>query len=194
MASPELEDQLQRLTVDESCDAESLPFRPPEDLQGGKKFDEIPRYLFRVFTPRSQGTTTSSWVKSREARHNTACSKVDIFAQADRQEIAQMINRHLRWIEGDGHNLVSWTSFLLFALVYIFHLRANTRDRSKFEQINLCIIGTSTFPEDVFLRDLDLIRRYRSHDESLRAFEDLRLNKKKTRNSTTSESTSRKGL
>lgn len=180
MASPELEDQLQRLTVNESYDAESLPFRPPPGLQRENEFDEIPRYLFRVFTPRSQGTTTLSWVKSMEATHNTADSKVDIFAQADSREIAQMINRHLRWWEGKGDNLVSWTSSLLFALVYIFHLRANERDGSAFEQIHMCIIDTSTFPEGVFLRDLDLVRCYRAYDQghkSLSDFEGLRLKK-----------------
>lgn len=90
-----------------------------------------------------------------------------------------MIHRHLRWKPGDGHNLVSWTSSLLFALVYIFHLRANLSDGSVFEQINLCIIDTSTFPDGVFLRDLDLIRFYRSYDEGLRNFEPLRSKKRK---------------
>jgi hypothetical protein len=63
---------------------------------------------------------------------------------------------------------------LLFALAYIFHLHANKRDGSSYDNIQLCVIDTSSFPEAVFLRDMDLIRAYRSFDSRLRDFETLR--------------------
>lgn len=48
----------------------------------------------------------------------------------------------------------------------IYHLRANERDGSTFEPIHMSIIDTSTFPDSVFLRDLDLVRCYRAYDQS----------------------------
>jgi hypothetical protein len=44
-------------------------------------------------------------------------ARLDIFARDDEREVADMLNRHLRWWKGDKDNLVSWTSSLLFALV-----------------------------------------------------------------------------
>jgi hypothetical protein len=90
-----------------------------------------------------------------------------------------MLNRHLRWWEGAEDNLVSWTSSLLFALVYIFHLHANERDGSAFEDIFLCVVDTTLFPPGVFLQDLDLIRAFRTFDWQLADFENLRLYKRR---------------
>jgi hypothetical protein len=81
-------------------------------------------------------------------------------------------------MEGPEDNLVSWTSSLLFAIAYIFHLHANSRDGSTFN-ISLCIVDTTGFPKRVFLRDMDLIRAYCSFDEDLQNFERLRLRKHK---------------
>ncbi|KAF5561566.1 hypothetical protein FNAPI_3590 [Fusarium napiforme] len=117
-----------------------------------------------VFTPKSQGITNEFWTKSMDARYEVADNRVDIFARANRQRTAEMLYRHLRWLGGPDDNLVSWTSSLLFALVYIFHLYANTRDGSNFDNIHLCVVDTSIFPEPVFLRDMDLIQAYRSAD------------------------------
>ncbi|CEI63493.1 unnamed protein product [Fusarium venenatum] len=153
-----LQYQLQNLSV---FDPECLPFRPTGDSERGHKaFDAVPRYLFRVFTPKSQGKTNESWTKSMDARYEVADSKVDIFARPNKQRTAEMLYRHLRWLEGPEDNLVSWTSSLLFALAYIFHLHANKRDGSSYDNIQLCVIDTSSFPEAVFLRDMDLIRAY----------------------------------
>jgi hypothetical protein len=123
MSRLRLEDYLNGLKL---ADPECLPFCPTEDMKRRVgKFDDIPRYLFRVFTPRSRGTTDTSWTKSVDATKGASTSKVDIFARADNEQVAEMIYRHLRWWKGPEDNLVSWTSSLLFALVYIFHLRAN---------------------------------------------------------------------
>lgn len=170
MSLIDLENGLNGLTL---ADPECLPFGPPEKIGG--LIDDIPRYLFRVFTPRSRGATDTSWTKSMDARDGEMTSRVDIFARPDQQQVAEMIHRHLRWWEGPEDNLVSWTSSLLFALVYIFHLRANSTDGSTFDEICLCIIDTTSFPTGVFLRDMDLIRYYGRFDIELRSFEDLRL-------------------
>jgi hypothetical protein len=44
----------------------------------------------------------------------------------------------------------------------MFHLHANIRDGTAFEDIQLYIIDTTRLPRGVFLRDLDLIRAYSS--------------------------------
>lgn len=137
-----------------------------------QKLDDTPRYLFRVYTPRSCGTTDTSWTKSRNARYGTPSSRLDILARSDKK-VAAMLYRHLTWKEGDD-NFVSWTSSLPFALVYMFHLHANSRDGSEFTDIQLCITDTTRLPGEVFLRDLDLIRAYSPFDANLAEMETLR--------------------
>ncbi|KAH9204265.1 hypothetical protein DL95DRAFT_122063 [Leptodontidium sp. 2 PMI_412] len=175
MAFADITDELLALSL---SDPEYLLFCPSGDeawLQ--EKFDDIPRYLFRVFTPKWCGTTDRSWTKSMDARRATEKSRVDIFAREDNEQVARMLHRHLRWREGLEDNFVSWTSSLLFALVYIFHLHANSRDGSFFDDIFLCIIDTTKFPKAVFLRDMDLIQVYLSFDADLENFKGLRLRK-----------------
>lgn len=158
------------------ADAESLPFSPPENVrQRLGPLGPIPRYLFRVYTPKSQGETNHSWVKSMVARNAT--NAVDLFQHGDKKA-AGIINRHLRWKAGSDDNLVSWTSSLLFALVYIFHLHANTSHASEFEKIRICVVDTSGFPELTFMQDMDLIREYEAFDDDLRRMGNLRTGKR----------------
>lgn len=177
MASPDLADSLQALSLDPEC----LPFcpedRPTESKASLREKLEVPRYLFRVYTPNSAGVTDKLWTKSMDARYGHAGCKMDILKRTDDKQVAGMLNRHLRWMEGPSDNLVSWTSSILFALTYIFHLHANERDGSAFEDICLCIVDTSCFPKGVFLRDMDLIDAYRNFDQDLKDFASLRSKK-----------------
>ncbi|KAK1460475.1 hypothetical protein CTAM01_17139 [Colletotrichum tamarilloi] len=175
MALESLADQVQNLNLQE---AECLPFHPTEDTQRTlETLDDTPRYLFRVFTPLSYGATDQNWAKSMDARNATTDCKTDIFTRVDKHKVARMIDRHLRWQEGRSDNLVSWTTSLLFALVYVFHLRANTRNRSTFSDIQLCILDTTCFPKRVFLRDMALVRAYKPFHSKLEDFEVLRSKK-----------------
>ena len=176
MALRDIADELQALNL---SDPEYLLFHPNGDkawLQ--EKFNDIPRYLFRVFTLRSCGMTDLSWTKSMDARYATKKSREDIFARQDNEQVANMLNAHLRWKEGLEDNFVSWTSSLLFALVYIFHLHANSRNGSAFDDIFLCIIDTTRFPKAVFLRDMDLIQAYSPFNTDLENLKGLRLKKR----------------
>jgi hypothetical protein len=85
-----------------------------------ERFISIPRYLFRTFTPMSDGTTDKFWVKSKNAGYYRSDNKVDILSREYNQEVASMLNRHRRWWGKDKNpnNLASWTSSLLFASVY----------------------------------------------------------------------------
>ncbi|KAH4954731.1 hypothetical protein HBI38_218640 [Parastagonospora nodorum] len=80
------------------------------------------------------------------------------------------------WKEGDD-NFVSWTSSPTFALVYMFHLHANSRDKSEFVDIQFCITDTTCLPRGIFLQDLDLIRAYSPFDAELIEVEKLRTQK-----------------
>ncbi len=175
MAFSNIADALQALSL---SGPEYLLFCPSGDkarLQ--EKFNDIPRYLFRVFTPKSCGMTDTSWTKSMDARFALEKSRVDIFARQDNEQVADMLNTHLRWREGLEDNFVSWTSSLLFALIYMFHLHANSRNGSAFDDIFLCIIDTTNFPKAVFLRDMDLIQVYSPFNTDLEDFKGLRLRK-----------------
>lgn len=176
MASPDLIDSLQALSLDPSpdTDPECLPFCPTGTQARLQQRSEVPRYLFRVYTPRSAGVTDKLWTKSMDARHDHADCKVDILARRDDSRVADMLNRHLRWWKGPSDNLVSWTSSILFALVYIFHLHANTTDGSDFDDICLCIVDTTCFPKGVFLRDMDLMAAYRHLNVRLESLATLR--------------------
>lgn len=114
-----------------------------------------------------------------DARYGSPNWAMDIFARTDKTEAAEMINRHLRWQEGYEDNLVSWTCSLLFALVYVFHLRANIRDRSEFKDVFLCIIDTKKFPDQTFIRDMDLVAAFRKESDGLQDFEKLRRHQRK---------------
>ena len=83
-------------------------------------------------------------------------------------------------MESSEDNFVSWTSSLLFAIVYIFYLHASSRDGSTFDDISLCIVDTTHFPKGVFLRDMDLIRAYSAFDAGLRSLNSLRSKQHRT--------------
>ncbi|KAL7931831.1 hypothetical protein V8C35DRAFT_308686 [Trichoderma chlorosporum] len=173
MAVNDLENQLQKLNLAQD---DYLLFHPPENIRhSGATFGNTPRYLFRVFTPWSQGSTSSTWVRSMDAKNGTADSTMDLFSRPPALT-AQKIHRHLQgWgLDDDRDNLVSWTSSLLFALVYIFYLRVKISPEMNFDNIEVCVIDTSSFPDGVFVRDLDLIHAYRLYFKKLQLFENLR--------------------
>ncbi|KXH69608.1 hypothetical protein CSAL01_12759 [Colletotrichum salicis] len=172
MALESLADQLQDLNLTE---ADCLPFQPTQEMKRTlETLDDTPRYLFRIFSPKSCGITDKTWTKSMDARYAAADCKTDIFLRVDKHKVAGMIYSHLNWLESPSDNLVSWTTSLLFALVYVFHLRANARNASTFANIFLCIVDTTCFPQRVFLRDMDLIRAYKPFNLGLKDFEVLR--------------------
>lgn len=161
----------------------SHPFQPHPSV----RLAPTPRYLFRVFTPKSRGLTSPSWAVSacalsdpssdlvldRRVPASASTVTTDVFRMEKRQA-AGMISRHLQWRDNPADNLVSWTSSLPFALFYMFHLYASHRDGSAFSDIKICIIDTTLFPDQVFIRDKDLIDAFRDYDRSLDGFANLR--------------------
>ncbi|KAF2143151.1 uncharacterized protein K452DRAFT_193527, partial [Aplosporella prunicola CBS 121167] len=137
-----------------------------------QNFDDVPRYLFRIFTPNITGAINTSWVRSTAAIYARSESRVDVFDRNDDPRVASMINGHLRWRRDWDDNLVTWTSSLLYALVYIFYRHAT--DGFNFDNICLGILDTTSFPKGTFIRDMDLIRTYSPLNERLANLEKLR--------------------
>lgn len=108
------------------------------------------------------------------ASDGLACSKADIFSMKNKQLAAGMLYRHLQWQKNPHDNLVSWTSSLLVALVHMFYLRASIHTEVSLDKIQLLVVDTSSLPKGVFMRDLDLVRAFRSVDQNLRNVENLR--------------------
>lgn len=172
---------------DQSGELEELLFRPQTDSGLPENaLDHIPRYLFRVVSPRSRGETNETWVRSELAYRNRESSKEDIFFGLDtkkRTTIAQTLNSHLRWWrELDlEDNFVSWTSSLLYAIRYIYYLRLTSEDDSNLEDFKLYVIDTTRFSTETFIRDLDLIDTFCGFDDNhpsknLESMQNLRTN------------------
>ncbi|KAL3479390.1 hypothetical protein BJX99DRAFT_255648 [Aspergillus californicus] len=142
---------------------EQLLFDPLPDLGiHPDVLEGIPRYLFRVVTPLSDGETDANWVRSSAACEMMESSREDIFKDLDdkkRTLVAYTLNKHFRWWpkEHVEDNFVSWTSSLLFALQYIYYRHKSRKDGSSLEHIKLFVIDTTLFPSGTFLRDLVLL-------------------------------------
>ena len=179
MALPDLSEVLKRLNLNNAAaeSVEHLPFRPSGELASSN----IDRYLFRIFDGRSDGVTNENVVKSRDAFYSRPTSFVDIFDREDYGEVAEMLNRHLRWNydQEKKDNMVSWSSSLLFALQYCLY--RNTTDGTPLAQMRLCVVDTTGLPEGVFIRDLELLKAYADYNEELAYLRNLRLNKSWTR-------------
>ncbi|KUL92210.1 hypothetical protein ZTR_02588 [Talaromyces verruculosus] len=150
---------------------EQLLFRPQADSGLAEEaLYNIPRYLFRVVSPQSDGETNGTWVRSESAIRNRTSSLEDIFFRLNnykRRTIARTLNVHLRWWPKDNleDNFVSWTGSLLFAVQYIYYRHLNIRDGSNLKDIQLYVIDTNRFPQGTFLRDLDLIDAFSQFDD-----------------------------
>ena len=159
---------------------EQLLFQPqPESDVAETALDNIPRYLFRISSPRSDGFTNEIWVKSEAAHRNKISSTEDIFFNLDnekRADIAQILSLHLWWSPKYGldDNFVSWTSSLLFAIQYIYYRKSSAYDGSSLADIKLYVIDTTEFPRGTFMQDLDLIDIFCEYDDNLRRLQSLR--------------------
>ncbi|KAB8257965.1 hypothetical protein BDV32DRAFT_76683 [Aspergillus pseudonomiae] len=155
---------------DDPQELEQLLFTPLENSGlEANAFNNIPRYLFRVVSPCSDGETNEKWVRSEAAKQNISSSVEDIFFSLNREKritIARTLNLHLRWWPKDGleDNFVSWTSSLLFAIQYIYYRHQSKRDGSSLKEIRLYVIDTTKFPCGTFIRDLDLIEAFWQFD------------------------------
>ncbi|KYG42416.1 hypothetical protein M433DRAFT_26903 [Acidomyces richmondensis BFW] len=173
----ELTERLESLKLGNTSTAsiEALPFGilPSSHIQVGN----VNRYLFRVFDEISEGFNDKIWVRSRDARLSKHNWDIDIFARQDRVNIALMLSRHLWW-EGkndEEDNLVSWSSSLLVVLQYAFYRHRHYG--IDLSAIFICVVDTSKLPKNVFVQDMNLIRKFSPLNSRLARMQDLRLSK-----------------
>lgn len=121
----------------------------------------VPRFLFRVYTPESYSQTSLNEIIPQSYTHNVDRAEQNIFTQ-DRRDAARILNVQFRWWPHHGEsecNLVCWTSSLLFALQYGLQLaRRNNPGEYKLSQITLLIVDTRNIPNGAFVKDLDLLK------------------------------------
>lgn len=176
---------------DDLGEPEYLLFKPPATtVLTPETLERIPRFLFRVASPLSDGETSETWVRSEAAVTRNGRNLLplkDIFDNLDSEKrtvVARTLNQHLRWWPKDRDledNFMSWTSSLLFALQFISYRHLSSRDGSSLEEIKLYVIDTTLFPRGTFIRDLGLICAFRAFDDhppgkDLNGLWDLRVN------------------
>lgn len=162
MALAELTDIFQNTTLGDT----TLLFRPRAHARWSElELSSVPDFLFRVYTPESDGLTNEEEASSRGAVAEEYGHNEDIFATETLEATAQRVADHLWWAEGGRRdNLVSWSSSILFLIRYVFYRHYNNRDGSSFHDIRLLIIDTKKFPAQTFIRDLDLISAFERFD------------------------------
>lgn len=140
-----------------------------QDADGmlAESLKDIPRYLFRVTHPDSQGTTTRTHVSSAaygvEDFHLT-----DLYQIRPLETAADILYNHLwgiahRNADRPTRNLVSWTSSLLFALQYGLYKRHRNwwKDTYDLGSIYILMVDTHRFQKGTFARDIQAIDFFR---------------------------------
>ncbi|KAF2158345.1 hypothetical protein M409DRAFT_33905, partial [Zasmidium cellare ATCC 36951] len=149
---------------------DALLFSPNEYSQWASlELSSIPRFLFRVYTPRSDGFTDETRASSRDAALRIPGSDKDVFATKTREATARLIADHLWWERDQGDtrrrdNLVSWSSSMLFLIRYMFYRHYDIADKSSLDDIHLLVVETKALPAHTFIRDTDLISAFEQFD------------------------------
>lgn len=133
------------------------------------RLDNVPRFVFRVVSPDSDGKTDETWACSEAAMQGNTQAQQDalsVIEQDEREKVARALNVHLWWMKKANpmDNFVSWTSSLPFAIQYVFYRHLN--DKRPLEEIKLFVIDTTQFRQGTFIRDLNLIEEFQ-HDNPL---------------------------
>lgn len=139
-----------------------VPFQPNAsqlDEMPLLKENHVPRYLFRLYSPKSAGTTSSSYVVPPSENSTFPGDSLDIFSMAP-DDAAWRLNHHLHWWPDHEErcNLVSWSCSLLFLLQYALYKHRHLKDGSSFSDIHVMIIDTRKFPPRNFVRDMEMMQ------------------------------------
>lgn len=132
---------LKRLQLDRQFSFQPNPFQlDPVPLFGQ---NDVPRYLFRVYTPSTAGQTTDSYVTPPASTCGRAEKTRDIFRLRP-AKAATRLNEHLRWWPSHESmcTLMSWTSSLLFALQHGLRRHNTDDDKPELSETSLLILDT----------------------------------------------------
>lgn len=162
MAISELTESFENTTLNDGAPV----FSPRKHARWSNlELQPVPRFLFRIYTPISDGITNEHQASSRDAAAGKQTSNEDIFSTSTLETTAIQIADHLwwrRWRRDD--NLVSWSSSALFLLLYIFYRHHDSSDGSSLDDIRLLVVDTKKFQDHTFIRDTDLISAFKEFD------------------------------
>ncbi|KAF5694421.1 hypothetical protein FDENT_1187 [Fusarium denticulatum] len=133
---------------------ESQPFAPKSGQETGFPSDHIPTYLFRLYEPRSPGSSSVREVTTPvyATTSNENCS--------DRMNLLELPPKAAT--KKLYHHLFS----LLFLLQYGL-FRNNKVNKTPFSEIQLIMIDTREFPKQTFVRDLDVLEHFHPYVSDL---------------------------
>lgn len=134
----------------------ALLFEPNDETRGLERyFLSNPHFLYRVHTPQTSGQTETKFVASSGAEEGHK----DIL-QLDKDAATKMIGRHMSlFYRGTQDNLMSWTSSLLFAIVYAIWRKETIANP---DQVRIFILDTSRLPPKAFLPLIPLLEAYKT--------------------------------
>lgn len=156
-----MEELTERLKKVEIAPCDSLPiahpFHPPAKYGINS---EVPRYLFRVYSPSSAGDNSVEGFTSEDGSGPKG-NLTDIFARSP-EAVAISLNEHLRWSRPRSRRdpFISWTSSMAFALHYAIY--KSKEEGVGLGEIMLCVIDTTKFPPGTFMQDLSLVKMFES--------------------------------
>lgn len=124
----------------------------------------IPTFLFRLYTDQSAGITNTEEIippSCLQVPYSGPDFRVDLLDPSlPRHEAASRLNRHLWWLcdhTGAECNLMSWSSSLLFVLQFGFYLSRHETRSSPLSKLKILVLDTRGYQPGTFVRDLDLI-------------------------------------
>ena len=131
--------------------------------------NNVPRFLFRVHAPSSAGT-----IDTEHAKPPGGELEVDIFKWRPRAA-AHKVRKHLQGECGDYFqgNFVSWTSSLLWALMWGFYRSKIELTDGDLSSISLFVLDTRDFPAGTFVQDLEIIEVLYQYENYPRRFHSL---------------------
>jgi hypothetical protein len=151
-------------------------FDLPDNADGSWNYDDLPRYLFRVYDAKSPGINTRSVIaSSQSAIGSPEDSRRDVLSWPP-QKSADMLWRHLTKNCYPGtDNFVSWSSSFMFVIQYA--IWRSEVQQTPASDLQICVVDTRDFPRGQFARDMWLLRKYRdlTVDRPEEAFFDSRL-------------------
>ena len=121
---------------------------------------DVPRYLFRVFSPGSDGMNDATGFASMAKSNNNFETRS--LAQLERPDARNMLKDHVLWQSWRSRSddlLISFTSSFLFALQHCVRKIATGRDTTR-HNCHISIIDTSMFPEGTFTWTVELLKEY----------------------------------
>ena len=141
------------------------PFNVPDGADDNKK-EGIPRYLFRLHSNRTAGHTCPKHIISPASA--AGCAN-DLYSLR-KVDAAKLLYSHLTWdwAHEASCNFMSWSSSMLFLLQYGLH--RHFKDLTPLSEIYLLVIDTRGFPEDTFVRDMQLIQSFKAYSVHLEGF------------------------